>query len=132
MGWYASRDEKVRHCVRVYTGTDGSHIHWALIRLAMTSVADMAIFPLQDVLGLGSEARLNVPGRPHGNWTWRFREGDLRPELADTLRELARTSGLLRGQPLAETGDADVIEYEPPYTDQELQEIARSDEQQAL
>ncbi|MBC7237574.1 MAG: 4-alpha-glucanotransferase, partial [Chloroflexi bacterium] len=132
VGWYASRDEKVRHYVRIYTGADDSHIHWTLIRLAMTSVADMAIFPLQDVLGLGSEARLNVPGRPHGNWAWRFRGGDLRPELADTLRELARISGRLRGQQWAETGDADVIEYEPPYTDQELQEIARSDERRVL
>ncbi|MHB1294464.1 MAG: 4-alpha-glucanotransferase [Anaerolineae bacterium] len=93
LGWYATRDETARHRIRMYAGSDGSHVNWDLIRLAMTSVAEMAIFPLQDVLGLGSEARLNVPGRPHGNWTWRYRPGDLQEGLAATLRELARVAG---------------------------------------
>ncbi|MHB0858184.1 MAG: 4-alpha-glucanotransferase [Anaerolineae bacterium] len=93
VGWFATRGEAAKHRVRVYTGSDGSHINWALIRLAMTSVAEMAIYPLQDVLGLGSEARLNVPGRPHGNWTWRYRRAELEDGLAVALRELALVTG---------------------------------------
>ena len=47
-------------------------IHWAMIRAVLTSAADTAIVPLQDLLGLGSEARFNTPGTAEGNWTWRF------------------------------------------------------------
>ncbi|MFO7918373.1 MAG: 4-alpha-glucanotransferase [Anaerolineae bacterium] len=93
VGWYDSLDEKAQHRVRVYTGTDGSNMSWTLIRLAMTSVANMAIFPLQDVLGLGSEARLNTPGKARGNWTWRYEAETLDKEVAKTLRELSAVSG---------------------------------------
>lgn len=93
LGWYATRDPEVQHRARVYTGTDGTDMHLTLIRLLSTSVADTAIFPLQDALGLGSEARLNRPGNPQGNWTWRYRQEMLRPELADALRELAILTG---------------------------------------
>lgn len=96
LSWYDSLDEEVKHKVRVYTGTDGRNINWTLIRLVMTSVAEMAIFPLQDVLGLGSEARLNIPGKPQGNWTWRYKVGALCGELAKTLRELSVVSGRWR------------------------------------
>jgi 4-alpha-glucanotransferase len=70
-GWYASIDEKERDFVRRYLARDGSDIAWDLIRLAWNSVADWAIVPLQDVLDLGSEARMNFPGRGEGNWGWR-------------------------------------------------------------
>jgi len=93
LGWYATRDDVIKHRVRLYTGTDGSKLDWTFIRLAMNSVADMALYPLQDVLGLGSEARLNLPGRPHGNWTWRYRQDRLQSSLAATLREMAIASG---------------------------------------
>ncbi len=93
MGWYASLGEREAHRVRVYTGSDGSHIHWDLIRLAMTSVSNTAIYPLQDVLGLGSEARMNYPGRAQNNWAWRYRPEALQPGLAETLAELARVTG---------------------------------------
>lgn len=93
LGWYATRDEIVKYRVRRYTGTDGRELNWTFIRLAMNSVADMALYPLQDVLGLGSEARLNLPGRPHGNWTWRYCQESLQESLADTLREMAIASG---------------------------------------
>jgi 4-alpha-glucanotransferase len=128
LGWYCARDYITQHRVRVYTGTSGEQISWALIRLAMTSVADMAIFPLQDVLGLGSEARLNVPGRPHGNWTWRFIEGDLRPELAHTLRELANVTSRLAEKDVEQTEctDTDEVDYQPSYTDTELADLARN------
>jgi 4-alpha-glucanotransferase len=78
-------------CRRYLGLADGDEeIHWAFIRAVMASVANTAIVPLQDVLGLGSEARMNLPGRPTGNWRWRFRAGDLRPVHQSRLGELAR------------------------------------------
>jgi 4-alpha-glucanotransferase len=115
LGWYRAADERARHQARIYTGTDGSDIHWTLIRLTMNSVADMAIFPLQDVLGLGSEARMNRPGQPHGNWTWRYAPDALRPELAAVLRTMAEASG--RWLPPGKTWDTDTpltLMYQEP------------------
>lgn len=63
-------------------------MNWSLIRSLLASVAHGAVMPLQDVLGLGSEARFNTPGVPGGNWRWRFREGDLTPALAAQLQHL--------------------------------------------
>ncbi len=111
VGWYSSRDPLTQHKVRLYTGSDGRDIHWHLIRLAMTSVADYAIIPLQDVLGLGSEARFNTPGRPFGNWAWRFREEALQGALADALRDLALISG--RWWPPKEEEKADACDDLP-------------------
>lgn len=93
LGWYASCSEDVKQRARLYTGMHGRDMNWALVRLAMTSVADLAIIPLQDALGLGSESRLNQPGKAHGNWTWRYSPEQLRPELAEALRELAILTG---------------------------------------
>ncbi len=72
----------------LYLGTDGSDIHWVLIRALLASVADVAIVPLQDVLGVGSEGRMNLPSRPAGNWQWRVAPGALGPALAARLRAL--------------------------------------------
>jgi 4-alpha-glucanotransferase len=71
----------------------GREIHWDLIRLATASVAHTAIFPLADVLGLGSEARMNHPGRSEGNWTWRFERGALTTSITERLRSLTATYG---------------------------------------
>ncbi len=68
---------------------DDSEINWIMIRAVIASVADVAIVPMQDVLGLGSEARMNLPGTVSGNWKWRYRPGALRGELAERLRSLA-------------------------------------------
>ncbi len=92
-GWYAACSPTVQHRARLYVGSDGHAMHWDLIRLAMTSVAQTVVFPLQDVLGLGTEARLNCPGRPYGNWAWRVLGEVLLPELAESLRELAILTG---------------------------------------
>ncbi len=73
-----------------YTNSDGSEIHRDFLRMALASVAKTAIFPLQDVMGLGTESRMNRPGSPGGNWEWRFREGDLTPEISGQLAELVR------------------------------------------
>jgi 4-alpha-glucanotransferase len=59
-----------------------------MIRSVLASVANLAIIPLQDVLGLGNEARMNLPGTASGNWRWRFRPGELTPNLAQQLREM--------------------------------------------
>jgi 4-alpha-glucanotransferase len=87
-GWYEQAPEAERGFVRRYLASDGGDIAWDLIRAAWSSVAERAIAPLQDALGLGSEARMNTPGRPEGNWTWRVREAQLTPELAERLAEL--------------------------------------------
>jgi 4-alpha-glucanotransferase len=75
---------------RAYLGFENEAINWVMIRQVMRSVADIAIAPLQDVLGLGSEARMNVPGRPAGNWRWRYAPSALTPELSSRLFEFSR------------------------------------------
>jgi 4-alpha-glucanotransferase len=74
-------------------------MHWDLIRLAMNSVANQAVFPLQDILGLGTEARMNFPGKAEGNWQWRYTEGMLNAEVGDRLRFMTRIYGRLPQQP---------------------------------
>jgi 4-alpha-glucanotransferase len=73
---------------RAYLNFTDEPIHWVLIRSILSSVADLAIIPLQDLLGLGTEARMNLPGTAKGNWRWRFRAEELTPELATRLREM--------------------------------------------
>jgi 4-alpha-glucanotransferase len=85
--------EAERGFARRYLGTDGAEIHWDFIRAVLGSVADTVIVPLQDVLGRGSEARMNLPGRPAGNWQWRFRAGDLTEEVRSRLLGLTRAYG---------------------------------------
>jgi 4-alpha-glucanotransferase len=103
------RPENVRENGVVYTGThdndttlgwaratkllDGPEPHWRLIELALRSRARLAIVPAQDVLGLGSRARMNTPGRARGNWSWRLEPGQLTEALAARLRELTRSAG---------------------------------------
>ena len=74
---------------RAYLGFNDEPIHWVLIRGVMSSVANTAIVPLQDLLGLGTEARMNLPGTPSGNWRWRCKSGALTDELASRLHEMA-------------------------------------------
>jgi 4-alpha-glucanotransferase len=76
-----------------YMHANGEEIHWDMIRLALGSVASLAIIPLQDVLGLGNEARMNRPGKPEGNWEWRCDATLLTDEVAQRLRELAEIYG---------------------------------------
>ena len=92
-GWYAALKPEERERVWDYLGSDGSEIHWALIRAAYGSVARRAIAPMQDILGLGSEARMNTPAEPAGNWTWRASDGAFRPEDAVRLKRMAVLSG---------------------------------------
>lgn len=80
--------EEERALALAYLGSDGSEINWDLIRLALASVARLAIFPLQDVLGLDSDSRMNHPGSGHGNWEWRFRSDALTHGHAERLAAL--------------------------------------------
>ena len=93
LGWWMEADETVRHNLRRYLNTDGANVHWDAIRAAIASVARYALFPLQDLLALGSEARMNRPGSQEGNWTWRFGEAALSGELAERLREMSLIYG---------------------------------------
>jgi len=95
-GWWATAaTEQERKYVQAYLGPWEDGIHWAMIRAASRSVANLCIFPLQDVLGLGSEARMNVPSIEEGNWCWRFGADQLRPEVAKKLAMLTEVSDRL-------------------------------------
>jgi 4-alpha-glucanotransferase len=76
-----------------YLKTAGQEINWDFIRAVLQSVADTAIVPLQDLLGLGTDARMNLPNSTTGNWSWRFKAGELNDELARRLRELTTLYG---------------------------------------
>jgi 4-alpha-glucanotransferase len=97
-GWWGSLNETDRARVLDYLGADPREIEWSLIRMAYNSVAERAVVPLQDVLGLGNEARMNTPAVPNGNWAWRARAEHFRPELAARLRRLAVLSGRAKGE----------------------------------
>jgi 4-alpha-glucanotransferase len=88
-----SADFAKLNCVKAYLQNDGREIHWSFIQAILTSVAEIAVVPLQDVLGLGSEARMNLPGRAKGNWRWRFEEKQLTPKLLKRLADLTEVSG---------------------------------------
>ena len=87
VGWFRRLQPRQRRA----TGLDPAEPHWSLIERALASRASLAIVPAQDVLGLGSEARMNRPGRIEGNWRWRLEPGQLTRELAGRLRERVET-----------------------------------------
>jgi len=80
VGWYQSADETTRDHLRRYLGVSGEEVSWDLFRAAVKSSANLAVAPLQDLMSLGPEARLNRPGAPEGNWQWRYH-----PEQLDRL-----------------------------------------------
>jgi 4-alpha-glucanotransferase len=92
-GWYTAASEHEREYARRYVGTDSECIAHDLMRLVLSSTANTAIVPLQDVLDLGSEARMNTPGSPESNWAWRIQADQLDPEAADRLAQLTATYG---------------------------------------
>ena len=106
VGWFSGAEggdstrtleetEAEREFARRYMNSDGHEIHWDFIRTLLGSSADTAIIPLQDVLGLGSEARMNLPASIGKNWTWRYGEYDLKLEIAERLRLMVATYGRL-------------------------------------
>lgn len=92
IGWYRSAPEAEKHRAREYTRSDGSEIHWDLIRLGMLSVADQAIFPLQDLMDLDENHRMNIPGTVTDNWIWRYRKDMLNAIDKDRIRHLVYLS----------------------------------------
>ena len=89
LGWWQSGTTKQEQAsAQAYLGAAAGDVPWSFIRAAYGSVARMAIVPLQDVLGLGSEARMNIPSQLEGNWGWRFNDGMLRPDHAKKLAAL--------------------------------------------
>ncbi|MEH1781070.1 MAG: 4-alpha-glucanotransferase [Nostoc sp.] len=94
IGWFNTANDYEKHNLWLYLGCISSEgIHWDLIRLALSSIANQAIIPLQDILGLGNEARMNFPSIAEGNWEWRYQEGALRDEWRDRLKVLTRLNG---------------------------------------
>jgi 4-alpha-glucanotransferase len=92
LGWWKNCSEYERKCAGSLLGGNGDDVNWALVRLAQGSTANLCLVPLQDVLGLGSEARMNIPSSGDGNWSWRYSPGALRPELAQKLATLAEVT----------------------------------------
>ncbi len=104
VGWFTSvagagstRDEaqieRERKFCLEYLGSDGREIHWDFIRAVLASVADTAVIPLQDLLGLGTEARMNLPNSTSGNWAWRYKPGALTPEIGERLKKMTELYG---------------------------------------
>lgn len=98
-GWFGSAAPEEQERTRGYLARHGiradrdEDVPWALIRLAFVSRAALAMIPLQDVLSADSSARMNTPGKPEGNWSWRYRPADLVPDHAARLREAATDTG---------------------------------------
>jgi 4-alpha-glucanotransferase len=92
-GWWATATDHERHFARGYLATDGHDMPWTMIRAAMASVADTAVHPMQDVLALPSECRMNHPGQGSGWWVWRFQWSQVHPWHAGRLAELVRLYG---------------------------------------
>ena len=95
LGWWKSLGENERRAVEALVGRSDDGLNWALIRLAQSSVAQFCVAPLQDILGFGSEARLNTPSTQDGNYHWRYQPGSLKDDLAKRLANLAEVTDRL-------------------------------------
>jgi 4-alpha-glucanotransferase len=87
LGWYRSLDDRTRNYVDQYLNTDGHNMPWPAIATVMRSVSWLAVVPVQDFLGLGSEARFNKPGTVNGNWIWQLDLTLCTTELAENIRK---------------------------------------------
>ncbi len=95
-GWFhneATPEEKKRLFRYLYRKPSADEINWEMIRLVMMSVANSAVIPMQDILGLGRDARMNRPATPSGNWTWRLKPGQITPAIEDKLLAMTMTYG---------------------------------------
>jgi 4-alpha-glucanotransferase len=94
VGWFNQLPEHERQGVLAYLGPVRSWgVHWDLIQVALASVANQAIIPVQDLLGLDTDARMNVPSTGEGNWKWRYQSGALTSEIRDRLKMMTETYG---------------------------------------
>ena len=92
-GWWASASDHERHHVRAYLGTDGHDLPWALMRAAAASVADTVVHPMQDILVLPTECRMNLPGSESGWWGWRFEWSQVHPWHGQRLADMTKLFG---------------------------------------
>ena len=92
-GWFNTLPDRERWFTGRYLARDGRDITWDLIRLAWSSCANLAIAPVQDLLDLGNEARMNLPGRPDGNWQWRMRQGAFNDHVVHRIADLTEVYG---------------------------------------
>jgi len=92
-GWYRSARPECRERAKLYMNSDCSDAAWDFIRLALGSTANYAIIPIQDILSIGTEGRMNTPGNPSGNWNWRFTKESLTNKIANKLRTLTQLYG---------------------------------------
>jgi 4-alpha-glucanotransferase len=104
VGWWESKagsastrdnkaiDHEHEFCLK-YLNSHGDEINWDLIRAIWASVADTAITPVQDLLGLGTEGRMNLPASDSGNWFWRLKDGALTDDILSRLRDVTITYG---------------------------------------
>jgi 4-alpha-glucanotransferase len=104
-GWWAAANEAERAAVEAYVGPVDGRPVWPLMRAVQASVAEIAVAPAQDLLELGSEARMNTPAVASGNWSWRASEGAWTPELAGRLKALTEVTDR-ENDPLAKTEEA--------------------------
>jgi len=107
LGWWQEAARPERKAVEAYLGSVHGHPVWPLIRAVETSVAQVAVVPAQDLLELGSEARMNTPSVPAGNWSWRAPESSWTPELAAKLAALVEVADR-DNDPLGEANEEDV------------------------
>jgi 4-alpha-glucanotransferase len=98
VGWFKQASEQDRQQVLDYMNCEEHDIHWSFIRLAWASVANTAIVPMQDLLGLDSDARMNLPGTVGNNWKWRAAPEDFSEQLAERLATLTKLYGRLKKQ----------------------------------
>ncbi|MEJ7698999.1 MAG: 4-alpha-glucanotransferase [Pyrinomonadaceae bacterium] len=93
VGWFELANSVEREFCLNYLNSKGEEIHWDFIRAIWESVGDTAIVPMQDLLGLAGDARMNLPASKSGNWDWRCKVGDFSPEIAEKLRDLTEIYG---------------------------------------
>ena len=93
VGWYDSAPRNIKMHCRKYLRTGAREIHWDMLRACLASTANTAIIPAQDVLGLGSEARMNTPATASGNWEWRLSNDQLSDDVAERLSGITQIYG---------------------------------------
>jgi 4-alpha-glucanotransferase len=94
VSWWENLDHNQQKMILDYVGPVlEQDVHWTLIRLAMSSIAGTVVIPMQDLLGLGAEARMNVPGRVAGNWSWRYESKAITTELSHKLKAITTVFG---------------------------------------
>ncbi len=93
VGWFHSLNEDVKNYVKEYLNTDANEIQWDIIRAGHSSNADLSIIPMQDIFGLGTDSRMNYPGKDTGNWSWRYEQHMINDDLSNRLKRLTELYG---------------------------------------